>query len=87
MRRLTELREIPVTRLAGVGPKKADGLEALGIRTVLDLVMHYPRRYIDRTNQAHIGDLAIGEEAMVLAKVRKVATRRTRNRRTMVQVD
>ncbi len=86
-RRLGQLAAIPVTDLSGVGPKKADGLAALGIVTVADLLMHYPRRYLDRTNQARIADLAIGEEGMVLGVVRRVQSRRTRNRRSLVEVD
>ena len=86
-RRLTQLAKIPVTELAGVGPKKAEGLTELDIETVLDLVMHYPRRYIDRTNEALIKDMVVGEEAMVLGIVKRVEARRTRQRRTMVQVD
>ncbi|MGI8759409.1 MAG: ATP-dependent DNA helicase RecG [Acidimicrobiales bacterium] len=87
MRRLGQLAAIAVTELAGVGPKKAEGLAAFGITTVLDLVLHYPRRYLDRTSQARISDLAVGEEAMVLGRVRRVQSRRTRNRRSLVEVD
>ncbi|MGH9154695.1 MAG: ATP-dependent DNA helicase RecG [Acidimicrobiales bacterium] len=86
-RRLNRLAGIPVTDLAGVGPKTAVGLADMGIETVLDLVTHYPRRYIDRTQQARIRDLAVGTEAMVLGTVRKVEVRRTQNRRTLVQMD
>jgi ATP-dependent DNA helicase RecG len=86
-RRLTQLARIAVTELAGVGPKKAEGLSELGIETVLDLLMHYPRRYIDRTNEALIRDMVVGEEAMVLATVKRVETRRTKQRRTLVQID
>ena len=86
-KRLIELAEIEVTRLTGVGEQKAKGLEELGIRTVLDLLLHYPRRYIDRTNEALIRDLTVGEEAMVLATVKRVEARRTRQKRVMVQVD
>ncbi|HUF32770.1 MAG TPA: ATP-dependent DNA helicase RecG [Acidimicrobiales bacterium] len=86
-RRLAQLAAIPVTELKGVGDKKAASLADQGIRTVLDLLMHYPRRYIDRTRQASIKDLAVGEEAMVLGQVRRVETRRTRARKTMVTVD
>jgi ATP-dependent DNA helicase RecG len=86
-RRLTQLAGIPVTELAGVGPKKADGLTELGIETVLDLLMHYPRRYIDRTNEALIRDMVVGEEAMVLGTVKRVEKRQTRQRRALVQVD
>jgi ATP-dependent DNA helicase RecG len=76
-----------VAELKGVGPKKAEGLETLGITTVLDILTHYPRRYIDRTRQAEIRDLKVGDEALVLAKVKRVVTKRTRQRRTMVEVD
>jgi ATP-dependent DNA helicase RecG len=87
VRRLSQLAGIPVTTLTGVGPKKAEGLAAVAILTVADLVMHYPRRYIDRTRQASIAELALGEEAMVLGRVRRVQARRTRNRRSLVEVD
>ena len=48
-RRLATLDQIPVTELSGVGGKKAEGLDSLGVRTVLDLLTFYPRRYLDRT--------------------------------------
>ena len=84
---LSDLAEVGVDRLKGVGPKNIDALEEMGIRTILDLVTFYPRRYIDRTNQAAIADLVDGEPAMVLARVRKVSSRRTRQGRTMVEVE
>jgi ATP-dependent DNA helicase RecG len=86
-RRLSQLATIPVHVLAGVGPKKAEALAAMEIHTVLDLLTHYPRRYLDRTRQAAIRDLKVGQEALVLATVRRVQTRRTRQRRVMVEVD
>jgi ATP-dependent DNA helicase RecG len=63
--------------------------EHLGIEAVLDLLTHYPRRYIDRTRQARIRDLEVGEEAMLLARVEGVNSRRTRGRppKTLVTVD
>ncbi len=81
---LAELDAIPVTRLRGVGPKKADALGRFGIRSVFDLVTHYPRRYIDRTREARIRDLVIGETAAVLATVREVSSRRVKGGRVMV---
>ena len=86
-RRLAQLAEIPVTTLKGVGEKKAEALELMEIETVLDLLTHYPRRYLDRTQQAEIRDLKVGDEAMVLATVKRVQSRRTRNRRALVEVD
>ena len=37
--------DVPVTAMKGVGPKKAEQLEKLGIRTAGDLVRHYPYRF------------------------------------------
>ncbi|MGI8491803.1 MAG: hypothetical protein ACR2KC_02395, partial [Acidimicrobiales bacterium] len=74
---LIHLADVPVSRLKRLGPKKAQALAEVGIHTVLDLLTHYPRRYIDRTNRVPIAELVVGEEAMVLATVRRVATRRT----------
>ena len=78
---------IDVGQLKGVGEKKRASLAAVGIDTVLDLVTTYPRRWIDRTNEARIADLVPGEEALVLVTVRSVTKRTTRNRRTMVNVN
>jgi ATP-dependent DNA helicase RecG len=85
-RRLGQLADIPVRELRGVGPKKHEALTQVGIESVLDLLTYYPRRYIDRTEQMSIDELVPGEEAMVLASVEKVAGRRTRNGRSLVEV-
>ena len=53
---------------------------------MLDLITHYPRRYVDRTNQADIADLVDGQEAMVLGTVRRSSIRRTRQGRALVEV-
>ncbi len=84
---LRDLAAIDVGQLRGVGDKKRASLAAVGIDTVLDVVTTYPRRWVDRTNEARIADLVPGEEALVLATVRSVTKRVTRNRRTMVNVN
>jgi ATP-dependent DNA helicase RecG len=86
-RRLAQLDEIPVDRLRSVGPRRAAALDAVGIRTVLDLLFTFPRRYHDRSRQADLSDLAVGDEAVVLAEVRAVRARRTRQGRALVEVD
>ncbi len=83
---LRELREIPVTKLAGVGAVLEERLAVMGIETVLDMITHYPRRYLDRTKRSDIAGLAIGEEATVFGEVRKVNSRRTRIGKVMVEV-
>jgi ATP-dependent DNA helicase RecG len=79
-RTLRQLKHHQVGELRGVG-KLEPRLAGMGIRTVLDLLEHYPRRYLDRTKRADIADLRIGEEATVEAVVRKVSSRMTRGGR------
>jgi ATP-dependent DNA helicase RecG len=83
---LGELATWPVTRLNGVGDKKAEGLATLGITSMLDLLTYYPRRYVDRSHEARIRDLVVGEEAMVLVTVVRTSSRRTRGRPPKVLV-
>ena len=54
---LRDLDAIDVAQLRGVGDKKRASLAAFGVDTVLDLVTTYPRRWVDRTNEARIADL------------------------------
>lgn len=44
---MTDLERIPVGEVSGVGPHRARELEALGIRTVADLLEYFPFRYED----------------------------------------
>ncbi len=81
---LVELHAMGVDVLAGVGPRKLDGLAALGIDSLGDLLTYYPRRYVDRTREARIADLAEGEQALVLGRVASVSSRRVRGGRAMV---
>ena len=72
---------MPVTKVTGIGPEKAQALaDQFGIDSVLGLLTHYPRRYLDRTNQVTIRDLKLGEEALVLGRVERVNSRRTQGR-------
>ena len=68
-------------------PTAAEALgENLGIHTVGDLLRLYPRRYIDRSSTVLIRELRLGQEATVIGRVRKTATRLTRRRQPMVTV-
>jgi len=69
------------------GPPAAEVLaEAFGIRSVRDLLHHYPRRYIDRSQVEPIRSLRVGKPATVIAKVNRVTKRQTRRRQSMVTV-
>ena len=47
----------PITILKGIGPAKAKQFETLGIRTLEDLICHFPRGYEDRTRLLTISQL------------------------------
>ena len=81
---LADLAQIDIANMKGVGDKRRAALVDFGIENVLDLLTTYPRRYVDRTNEAHVADLVEGVETMVLVKVRNVRRVPLRNRRSMV---
>ena len=81
---LRDLAGIGVDRLRGVGESRRRALADFGIDTVLDLLTHYPRRWIDRTNQMRINDAAVGSEVLLIVEVRSVEERTVRNRRKLV---
>ncbi len=81
---LAQLAAIPVTRLHGVGERKAKSLAEGEVENLLDLITYYPRRYIDRTNQAQIAELMAGDEASVLVTVDRCTARRVKGGRVLV---
>jgi ATP-dependent DNA helicase RecG len=83
-RSLGSLASVDVKELDGVGDKRREALAVLGVHTVLDLVTFYPRRWVDRSNEARVRDLVPGQPALVLVTVRSVTKRPTRSRRSMV---
>ncbi|MXW94638.1 MAG: ATP-dependent DNA helicase RecG [Acidimicrobiaceae bacterium] len=83
---LRDLDAIGVDRLKNAGPKRVSALAEMEIRTVLDLLQHYPRRYLDRTRQARMAELEADDEVFVVGRVERSASRRTRRGRTLVEV-
>ena len=64
---VTTLRE-PLLR--ALGPRTSKGLEDLfGLRTVGDLLRHYPRRYYTRGELTDLSSLREGDHVTVLARV------------------
>ncbi len=63
------LDRIPVDSLTRVGPKVAERLGRLGIRSVQDILFHLPTRYQDRTRMVPFGELVHGREAQIEGQV------------------
>ncbi|WP_030275715.1 ATP-dependent DNA helicase RecG [Streptomyces sp. NRRL B-24484] len=61
----------PLTKL--VGDRTAKVLaDSLKLRTVGDLLHHYPRRYVERGQLTSLDELEVDEHATVLARIEKV---------------
>ena len=69
--------ETPLSSRKGASPRLLKALERLGIRTVRDLLWHFPTRYDDYVGVVPIAELAPGAQATVLGTVERVETRRS----------
>ncbi len=67
-----------VNCLSGVGGARKALLERLSIRTIGDLLVHVPVRFLDRRSIAPIAELRPGIDAVVSGKIVSVARRRSR---------
>jgi ATP-dependent DNA helicase RecG len=68
----------PVQFVKGIGPKKAEALARLGVRTAGDLLLHLPMRYEDRRAFARVADLRPGMRVSVSGEVVVAGLRRAR---------
>lgn len=76
----------PLQSITGIGDKRAEALGRMGIRTVRDLVFHFPRAYEDRRTIDSIADLREGETATIRAEVVKAEAVRLRGRMGLARV-
>ena len=74
----------PLTDLRGVGPKLAAAAERIGLRTLGDLIEHYPHDYGDRSSATEIADLRLDRQATVIVTVRTARLRPTRRRNLFI---
>ena len=77
-----------VTAVDMIGPERAEALANLEIRTVKDLLLYFPRDYLDYSKTVKIGELVENQKAPVKAKVLSVKNifLRGKGRRTIQTV-
>ena len=75
---LAQLAGIDVERIKGLSGKRGEKLRKAGIVTVADLLLHVPRRYVDRSRTLPLSDVPLDEEVTVVGTVKKVSVRRPR---------
>ena len=79
-------RESPVTALPGVGKARAASYEKMGIRTLGDLLEHYPRAYENRGDIRLLADAREdGKSAVVLTVATQPKCVRLRSRKSFLK--
>ncbi|WP_410473158.1 ATP-dependent DNA helicase RecG [Faucicola mancuniensis] len=73
----TQIFNLPVTALSGVGTKIAEQLAQLNIERVFDLLMHLPRDYEDRSRLINLADVTHGQSVLVQGQIMRVENKRT----------
>lgn len=61
--------DTPVQFLKGIGERRAEALERLGVRTARDLLWHLPHRYIDASALTPLAKAELGHEIACIGKV------------------
>ena len=62
---MTELSQVPLTALKGVGAALAEKFARVGLENLQDILFHLPLRYQDRTRVTPIGALRPGQDAVI----------------------
>lgn len=78
--------DAPLNALSGVGPEMVGAFKRLGLRTIEEVLYHFPHRYDDYSKQKTIAELSIGEVETVVAEVAEVKTFRMKNGRDAVEI-
>ncbi|UOB73838.1 ATP-dependent DNA helicase RecG [Pseudoalteromonas sp. APM04] len=81
------LNQYPITELKGVGPKMAERLLKLGIKSVQDMLFHLPLRYEDRTRIYSINELSLHSHVSIEATIETSQITFGKRRMLVVQVN
>ena len=79
--------QVPLQDFKGVGPKVFSKLDSMGLKTVEDLLFHFPLRYQDKTRLTCIGELREGIDAVVRGTIRASGIAKGRRPTLIVKVD
>jgi ATP-dependent DNA helicase RecG len=61
--------DTPVKFLKGVGERRAESLDRLGVRTARDLLWHLPHRYVDASTVTPLAKAQVGQEVACVGRV------------------
>ena len=76
----------PLSSVEEVSQSRERILVKLGIRTVRDLVTHYPRRYMDLSHVRTIAEARIGESCTISGVIHEMKLKRPRPKLSLVEI-
>ncbi|HOU76161.1 MAG TPA: ATP-dependent DNA helicase RecG [Candidatus Dojkabacteria bacterium] len=76
--------EVSITELPGIGKVLASKFQKLGIEKIIDLIYHFPVRYLDTTEISSIQDFLDERQGTLLLKIESVKTFRTPRKRMII---
>ena len=79
-------KDTDVMYMKGVGPKIAYKLNKLGIYTVQDLMLYFPKKHIDYSSRTLIRDLKEAETTTVFGYIKSVSAFNTQKKLSVVKV-
>lgn len=84
-RSLAYLTTVPIEAVKGLAGARGRAMRNGGVATVTDLLLHAPRRYIDRSMKTPIAEVPVGREVTVVGTVGAIRSRRPRRNLTLVE--
>ncbi len=82
----TLLLDSKVSAIKGVTPARMKALEKLKVRTVGDLLTHFPRRYLDLSRICTIADAPLGVPCTIDCRIHEAKLKRPRPKLPIVEV-
>ena len=74
----------PIEQLSKIGPQYQKKLKKLKIKTVQDLIFHFPHRYENFSNITTIAEIKTGEINSIQGKILKIENKRTWRKRMTI---
>ena len=78
------LLSTPIEIISGIGPAIQKRLRKLGIKTVGDLLFHFPHRYEDFSNLLPISEVKLNQTCTVFGKILEIGNTRTWKKRMIL---
>ena len=78
--------DLEIDIIPGIGPKKKTVYNKLGIKTIKDLLMHYPMRYEDRRHFKKIADVHFEEKVCIEGKIISVDVKKPKKNMVILRI-